>query len=149
MVLIFMKKISGFIFYIALSICFSCEDPVFFEDKGWFVKCAECESTEPQSASLVLRLEGDGTPALIDVYEGELEDSVLYRTAQTTLSKYTFTTSLNKIYTVTATYLINGITYIAVDSATPRVKYTKDQCDDPCYFVYDRIVDLRLKYTAD
>jgi hypothetical protein len=144
-----MKKISGFIFYVTISICFSCEEQVFLEDKGWFVKCAECQSTEPQTATLVVRLEGDGAFTRIDVYEGELEDSVLYRTAQTTMSKYSFTTSLNKIYTVTATYFINSITYIAVDSAIPRVKYTKDQCDDPCYFVYDRIVDLRLKYTAN
>jgi len=56
--------------------------------------------------------------------------------------------SLNKKYTVTATYQIDGDTYIAVDSAFPRVKYTKEQCEDPCYFVYDRIVDLRIKYLA-
>jgi hypothetical protein len=86
MVLKFMKKISGFIFYVTISICFSCEEQVFLEDKGWFVKCAECQSTEPQTATLSVRLEGDGAFTRIDVYEGELEDSVLYRTAQTTMS---------------------------------------------------------------
>jgi hypothetical protein len=54
---------------------------------------------------------------------------------------------INKKYTATATYYKSDIKYVAVDSATPRVKYDKNQCDDPCYFVYDRVVDLRLKYT--
>jgi len=90
-----------------------------------------------------------GTAALITVYEGELEDSVIYKSALSGGDYYNFQVKMNKKYTVTAKYQINGYTYIAVDTATPRVKYTKDQCEEPCYFVYDRKIDLRLKYTAN
>jgi len=53
--------------------------------------------------------------------------------------------SINKKYTITATYFF-GAKYTAVNSVTPRVRYSKDQCDDPCYYVYDKTVNLKLKY---
>ena len=56
---------------------------------------------------------------------------------------------LNKTFTVTATYKSEDKTYIAVDSATPKVRLTENQCEETCYYVYDREVDVRLKYTAD
>ncbi len=84
----------------------------------------------------------------LNIYEGELEDSVLYRSVFPTGSVYNISVVLNKKYTVTATYFIDGNTYTAVDSATPRVRFTETQCEEACYFVYDRELDLRLKYTA-
>lgn len=137
-----MKKIAGILFYFTLTICFSCEE------QGWFVKCSDCEINEPEKASLEVKLEKVDTPVKINVYEGELEDSVLYFSTIYSSTEYTFNAILNKKYTLTATYFINGSTYIAVDSAIPHVKYVKDQCDEACYFVYDKILDLRIKYLA-
>jgi hypothetical protein len=100
-------------------------------------------------ATLKISLSAAESAALIIVYEGELEDSVIYQSAFSGGTYYNFQVKMNKTYTVTAKYQIDGNTYIAVDTATPRVKYTKDQCEEPCYFVYDRKLDLRLKYTAN
>ncbi|MFZ0283171.1 MAG: hypothetical protein WAL29_16085 [Bacteroidales bacterium] len=143
-----MKKLLQIIFFLTITICFSCEKQGLFEDKGWVVKCSECETTEPLKAFVELMLKVTGTPVKIDVYEGEFEDGVIYKTAETTLTRYTFNAVLNKKYTAVATYHLDGVTYIAVDSAIPRVKYSKEACDEACYFVYDRILDLRLKYLA-
>jgi len=142
MVLIPMRAILRFGFYVTLLICFSCEE------QGWFVKCSECESNEPEKASLEIKLKYTGAIVLINIYEGALEDKVLYFSGGTTGTDYRIPVPLNKEYTATATYLLDNTEYIAVDSAFPRVKYTEDQCDDPCYFVYDKILDLRLKYTV-
>ncbi len=118
------------------------------EKKGWFVKCKECTPDEPEDAVLHVKLDNPLTPITLKIYEGELDDSILYYTDQITWPEYTTNVPLNKKYTVTAIYYVDGIKYIAVDSATPRLKYTEDQCDDPCYYVYDNDLDLRLKYTA-
>jgi hypothetical protein len=88
-----------------------------------------------------------GNSILINIYEGNLEDSVLYDSFQASGTQATIPVTINKKYTVTATYYIPDNYYVAVDSATPRVKFDKTQCDDPCYFVYDKKIDLRLKYT--
>jgi hypothetical protein len=141
MVLTYMKEVIRLLFFLLLTICFSCEE------QGLFVKCPECTAEEPDKATLEIKLKFIGNPILVKIYEGDLEDNILYDSFETLMTKYTFLVGLNKKYTLTATYPINGITYIAVDSVTPRVKYDKEQCEDPCYYVYDKVVDLRLKYT--
>jgi len=128
--------------FLILSVCFSCEE------QGLFVKCPDCETIEPNNTDLEIKVDIGyrGAATLINVYEGNLEDSILYRSYFTSGPVTTISASINKKYSVTATYYIPDNYYITVDSATPRVKYSKDQCDEPCYFVYDRVLDLRLKY---
>ena len=129
--------------FLTLVICFSCEE------QGLFVKCPDCTAEEPLKTNLEIKFDRgfNGGATSIKVYEGNLEDSVLYRSFNASGTKTTIQVTINKKYTVTATYYITGGYYISVDSATPRVRYDKEQCDEPCYFVYDRVVDLRLKYT--
>jgi len=129
---------------VILVLSFSCEE------QGFFVKCADCTSEEPVNTNLEIKLDlsNNGYYTLINIYEGNLEDSILYTSQQTNITYFLkVSVAINKKYTVTATYFIPDNYYTAIDSATPRVKYEKDQCDDPCYFVYDKVIDLRLKYT--
>ena len=132
------------IFFLILSVfSFSCEEQPFF------VKCDECVLDEPLNADLKMKLSGSnyGVPTIINVYLGNLEDNILYRTIQTSGTETSIKVTLTQLYTVTASYNRDGINYIAVDAAAPRVTYNKDQCNDPCYYIYDKEVDLRLKYT--
>jgi hypothetical protein len=135
------RMIIGSLF-ILIVISMSCEK------KGWFVKCRDCTQEEPALAVLNVKLDDPQTPITINIYEGEIDDSVLYHTDEITWPEYTIEVPLNKKYTATATYNIDGSKYIAVDSAIPRVKYTEDQCDEPCYYVYDTDLNLRIKYTV-
>jgi hypothetical protein len=144
MVLSFMKRILKILFIIGLAVCFSCEE------KGWFPDCNDCTAEIPLTTDLFIKVTGTELSVLISIYEGELEDSVLYDSAFVyhNVNEYTSQVPVNKTYTITATYKVDDDTYIAVDSATPKVRYTEDQCEEACYYVYDREVDLRLKYTA-
>ena len=127
-----------------ITIFFSCED------QGLFIKCADCVTDEPVKTDLEIKLENSTyyPDAIIQIWEGNLEDNVLLLTStlNTYTSPYKQEVTINKKYTITATYHLLTDTYIAVDSATPRVKYEKNQCNDPCYYVYDKVIDLRLKY---
>ncbi len=143
MVLKSMKVSLNICLFILFCIGFSCEE------RGWLADCSECTANEPREDHLEIRLSGNELPVKVMVYQGEIEDSVLYAFTEISGTKYSPGVTLNKKYTVAATYNTGGRTYIAIDSATPKVKYTEDQCEEPCYFVYDRVIDLRLKYTAD
>jgi len=143
MVLKTIKGSLSIVLFIFLCIFFSCEE------RGWITDCSDCTASEPRESKLIVRLTGNELPVIVRVYQGEIEDSVLYASAEISGEKYTPGVNLNKKYTVAATYNTNGKTYIAIDAATPKAKYTEDQCKEPCYFVYDRVIDLRLKYTAD
>jgi hypothetical protein len=138
-----MAHIQKILFLLFIVELFSCEK------QGLIVKCPDCTTDEPLKINLNVKLdEGySSSPTVINVYEGNLEDSVLYNSYQTTETQALIEVSLNKKYTITATYHIADDYYIAIDSATPRVRYDKTQCDNPCYFVYDKDINLRLKYT--
>jgi hypothetical protein len=115
----------------------------------FFVNCYECYVNEPVEAEIEIRLENglQYFPAVVDIYEGTLEENLLLETQTTTSESTIAVVPFNKMYTITARYHINGTYYTAVNSLTPRIKYDKEQCDEPCYYVYDKVVDLRLKYT--
>lgn len=139
-----MKILLKISLVILLIMCFSCED------KGLIVKCPDCETTEPDKATLAIDLTLNNygfNPTQITVYEGNLEDSVIYDSFSTSFESTTVVVSLNKKYTLTASYYFDGNYYVAVDSATPRVRFEKSQCNEPCYFIYDKDVNLKLKYT--
>jgi hypothetical protein len=137
-----MKPAIKLLLAVVFVLFFSCED------QGLFVKCPDCTSDEPLNTTLEIKLDlpSPGKVTKVNIYEGNLEDSVLYGSINTTGSSASFSVTLNKKYTVTAAYYVPDDYYVAVDSATPRVRYDKTHCDNPCYFVYDKDLDLRLKY---
>jgi hypothetical protein len=142
MVLKNMKNIPRLLFLIILAFSFSCEK------QGLIAYCPDCTEDEPVTTILEASLDNvNYSAAIIKIYEGNLEDNILLYTIQVASTNFSYEVMINKKYTITATYQIANDVYIAVDSATPRVKYTKDQCDTPCYFVYDKTCNLRLKYT--
>ena len=136
-----MTRIVKILIFFLLTLVFSCEK------QGLLVKCSDCLPDEPTGTDLNIQLSHNnwGSSILVNVWEGNLEDSVLYDSFTSGSTTTSVSVTLNKKYTVTATYNLNGNTYVAVDAATPRVRYTKDQCNDPCYFIYDKNIDLRLK----
>ena len=137
-----MKKILRITSLFILIISLSCDDQSFF------VQCSDCIPEEPITAELFAELDPDHFyECLVQIWEGNLEDSILVDSYPTYRRTFTQEVTINKKYTVTATYYISNIRYIAVDTATPRVKYEKSQCEEPCFFIYDRKCDLRLKYT--
>jgi hypothetical protein len=139
-----MRVLVRILFITALIFCFSCEK------QGLIVKCSECFDSEPTEASLSIIIDPQlhSPSTVVRIYVGDLEDDILLKemVINSGLRLAITKVSLNRKYTVTATYYIPGNTYIVVDSATPRVRYDENQCDNPCYYVYDKTLNLKLKY---
>jgi hypothetical protein len=138
-----MKILIRTLLFAILIFLFSCED------QGLIIKCPDCLKDEPVKTDLEVKLEQAymGSPTKVNVYEGNLDDSILYKTITISSTYITIPVTMNKKYTVTATYYFPDNYYTAIDAATPRVRFEKNQCSDPCYFVYGKQIDLRLKYT--
>ena len=111
------------------------------------INCSDCTAAEPYEATLKCEIDM-GVQTLLQIWEGKLEDSLLVYSKSGSFATNVIkeTVSINRDYAVTATYIIDNKTYVAVGSASPRVIYSEDKCDDPCYFVYGNKVNLRLKY---
>ena len=149
-----MKIFKKVLAFLILALCFSCEDgfDLWNLKDISFIDCNECTLDEPQEAYLEIKLEKlykymvVDPVILINVYEGNLEDNLVYRSIQTTNNETKVNVPLNKKYTITAEYNIINNTYIAINSVTPHVKYNKHNCDEPCYYIVDKSVNLKLKY---
>ena len=138
-----MKIIFKSLIFLLLVLCFSCEKLPYY-----LVNCDgnDCTVNKPYNTQLEIKLENDGILVLVNIYEGILEDNTLYDSFHTRFSSATRTVALNKTYTITATYYYEEGTYVAVNSVTPSVRYVRDMCEVPCYHVYDKVVNLKLKY---
>jgi hypothetical protein len=148
-----MKTLKITVIFLILVFCFSCNEEENFFREISLINCDKCTSEEPPDAYLEIKLEKLYKHSLSDpfiniiIYEGNLEDGIVYKTIRTTNNETAENVPLNKKYTITAEYSINTHSYIAVTSVTPHVKYDRYNCNDPCYYVVDNSVNLRLKYT--
>jgi hypothetical protein len=142
-----MNKVIIISFLSIFTMFLSCDEKLIL------VKCADCTEKEPVETALEVKLEyihnGTIVNAQIKIYEGNIEDNVLLGTYSVYDQTWNHDVTVNKKYTLSATYKIGEATYVAIDSATPRVQYETKQCDNPCYYVYDKTVNLSIKYTKD
>jgi hypothetical protein len=140
-----MKRVLIGIFFSLFIIVLSCDEKLLL------IKCADCIETEPVEATLQVKLDdyigGIPVSSEVRIYQGNIEDSILFGRYSVNYNLFEQTVPINEKYTVSATYNNGKATYIAIDSATPRVRYDTQQCDNPCYYVYDNKVNLRIKYT--
>ena len=125
-----------------VGVCFltACEDL-------YIVDCSECELTEPTTCNLHIKLGQriNGRPYEVIIYRGTIEDGIVIDSISSGTSFY-HRVSLNSEYTVTATVVINGKEYTAVDSTRPKVDVITDACDETCYYVVNRTINLKIKY---
>ena len=114
------------------------------------VKCKDCTAEEPVSAFIYIRLSKD--PLIFDrisinVYEGDNTSGLLIDSFEINYGvDRSISVGLNRTYTIEAIYRAGPRTYRVYDSARPLVKYSKSDCEEACYFVYNYNADLRLKY---
>jgi len=137
-----MKIYRRVIFILSIVILFSCED------NRYFTNCDNCTSEEPQETILSLDFDKPNENGVkVVIYLGRLEDNIVYDSLNIHgLTSYNKKVSINRTYTITATYIINDKSYTVVNSTTPLVRYTETLCQEPCYYVYDKVVNLKRKY---
>jgi hypothetical protein len=137
-----MKYSKRIIFILLLVVLFSCED------NKYFTNCDSCTSEEPHETILSIDIDKPNEKGVkIVIYEGRLEDNIVYDAITLNSStSYDKKVSLNRTYTITATYIISGKSYTVVNSTSPRVRYTETLCQEPCYYVYDNTANLKRKY---
>jgi hypothetical protein len=138
-----MKIIFRLLIFILLVLVFSCE-------KDFVTNCQDCTTEEPVNVELTIYIDypvSSDKNATISIYEGNLEDSILIESYSIQGRDATYFKALiNKKYTVTASYSYGDKTYVAVDSTIPRVRFVSDSCKEPCYYVYNKSLNLKLKY---
>lgn len=136
-----MKWLSGILLFFLLLMQSACEEIFFYN-------CADCLESEPVEGTLYINVSSgynQFTTYQITVYQGKVEDNIII-TELTSNTNVEIPVQLNKEYSVEVISTFNGVDYIAVASATPRVKFSEDYCEIPCYFIRDNKINARIKY---
>jgi hypothetical protein len=136
------RIIWGIIAFVLLTLSFSCEEIQLLT-----VDCDECYQDDPKEVYIFIKQETRFGGDSVFVYEGNIEDNVLFDSFYSSSSETSIKVTVNKKYTVVVKYHSHtGANYTAIDAVTPHVRYEENACDSPCYYPYDNKADLRLKY---
>lgn len=136
-----MRKKLLYIVFISLALL-SCSDKIVI------VVCTDCTPDEPVKTDVIIKLEpGSWSMVKLSVFLGNIEDSVMIDSFYTGNDVENYSCFVNTKYKFRAEYFSPSTKKInVVDSAYPRVKYEADQCDNPCYYVYDNKINLKVRY---
>lgn len=135
---------TNLILAILITLLFSCEE-------GSMTDCGKCYSGSDYKVVLsVVFRNPDRVPVdpVLTLYEGNISDSIIIsRTYIVDPYSYMYHKAiLYKDYSATLEFTYKGRKYVTTASACPKVRYDETTCDEPCYYVYDNILDLRLRY---
>jgi hypothetical protein len=127
-----------------MLVLFSCED-------GYLTDCRSCFTELPGNVTIEIRFRNnDRVPQnpLVTIYEGAVEDGMIIDRyyVQDPYSYLSYDALLYKDYSATLEFSYNGKKYITTAAACPKVRYDESSCDQPCYYIYDNVLDLRLRY---
>lgn len=109
---------------------------------------SNCQTTQPTEAALHIKLTVDDQhPAVpVTVYSGRFEDGEVVWQDTLTESDYSVYVGLDVYYTVTALYISNQDTILAIDGDHVRSS-SETICDSICWTVSEGYTDVRLKNT--
>jgi hypothetical protein len=104
-----------------------------------------CYTSPPSTLFVVLRISPspDGTPVKIRMYEGNVDNGVLFDSFETMALEETYILPVNQRYSAEAEYSDGEITIIAVDGDRLN-RESFENCDQTCYD-WDHSITLDLE----
>ena len=138
----YIRIFGGAAAFVLLTLSFSCEEIQLLT-----IDCDECYQNDLREVYIFIKLETRFGDVPVFVYEGNIEDNVLFDSFISASEETKTKVPVNKKYSVVARYhSYTGTNYTAVDAVSPHIRYEKDACVEPCYYPYDNKADLRLRH---
>ncbi|MGE5349585.1 MAG: hypothetical protein ACM3NP_09940 [Actinomycetota bacterium] len=138
-----MSRISIFL-TVMILLLFSCEE-------GYLTDCTRCYTSEDYNVVLRIDLRDQDRSMenpVLTLYEGPVSDGII-------IEKYSiidpnsliyYRAILYKDYSATLEFRYNGRQYVSTAGACPKIRYDETTCEEPCWYIYDNILDLSLRY---
>lgn len=123
----------------------SCERDV--PSKLAAVDCFDCFDYKPDSGKLIVKLTiNDENPFVpLVIYIGNIEDNIIEYPDTSYSDDYRVLVPVNEYYSIIAEYKSGDKTIFVVDGDDFKVKYTQNECDNPCYYYYGGYYDIQLR----
>lgn len=127
-----------------ILLLFSCEEE-------YLTNCSQCDTSDNYAVRLRISLRNpERIPEnpVVTLYEGPVSDGIIlerYNIIDPNAVIY-YNAILYKDYSATLEVRYDGKNYVTTAGACPKVRYDETTCEEPCWYVYDNILDLRLRY---
>lgn len=127
-----------------LLLTLSCEE-------GYITDCSACYTSNNYEVILWIKYQTlediTGLP-VVTLYEGNVNDSLILDRFYVTdsYSAIRYHAILYKDYSATLEFTIDDHRYKTTAAACPKVRYDETTCDEPCWYIYDNVIDLRIRY---
>lgn len=111
------------------------------------VDCSECYTDKPEfsEAKISVTIDDENLQVPITVYLGSYDDGLIVYEDITTI-RLNYVWLKNEVdYTLVAEYTRNGRTVNVVNGLTMKIRKDYENCNEPCYYVRNRSVNLKLK----
>jgi len=109
---------------------------------------SDCETIDPDSADLIISLTMNSAnpEVIVTVYKGEIESKEILSKDYVSTEEFLVYAPVNKYYSVTAEYSVDGKRIIAVDGGKLK-KIKSTYCDSTCWTITGGEYDVKLKYS--
>ncbi len=112
------------------------------------INCNECYYNAPEvgyiKAKITINEEND--QVTITAFFGAYENNNFAFEETSTSEEKKLWLDTDKHYTLRAEYTKNGRTYYVINGAKLITRRDTESCDEPCYYITGKDVDLRLKF---
>lgn len=110
-------------------------------------KCSECYTEEPSHTwvDLNVTINAENPEVPITIYVGPPENEVIYSYDLANETPYKVKVENETAYTVKAEYRVDGRSRIVFNKIKTKIFYDYESCSEPCYWVSDKTVNLRIK----
>jgi RNA polymerase subunit RPABC4/transcription elongation factor Spt4 len=110
-------------------------------------KCSECYTEEPSHSwvDLKVTIDVENPEVPITIYVGPPENEVIYSYELANETPYKVQVKNETAYTVKAEYRVDGRSRIVFNQIKTKMYYDYESCSEPCYWVSDKTVNLRIK----
>jgi hypothetical protein len=110
-------------------------------------KCSECYTEEPSHSwvNLKVTIDVENPEVPITIYVGQPENEVIYSYELANETPYKVQVENETAYTVKAEYRVDGRSRIVFNQIKTKMYYDYESCSEPCYWVSDKTVNLRIK----
>ncbi len=112
------------------------------------VDCNKCYTNFPDEEYITVEvtINEDNRIVPITVFYGPFENNNIAFETTITQREKDLWLETDKHYTLRAEYIKNGRTYFVVNGAKLTTRKDTESCDEPCYYVTGKNVNLELKF---
>jgi hypothetical protein len=113
-----------------------------------YVDCSKCYTNKPEYdiQKLYLTINDENPEVLVTVYIGPYESNNIYLTFKSREKDKMLTLRTDTQYTIKVEYKKKGRTYYVIDGCIIKARKIYDNCDEPCYYIVMKPIDLRLVF---